>query len=276
MAGQMRAERASAGPFRPIAGAWRSLIGPFLALTLLSTLTLYVGATETDRFFAWTVQPAMSAAFLGGGYAAGFLLIVLTARQHIWAHARIAFLTVLLFVWLTAIATFLHLDRFHLTDEPGLAPDRLSGTEIRPVEMPALVAGQCRRQRLHPHDDSSDPICRRHVPHPSRASPLLGRRWFPDTLRQGFPCRSVPRRAPSHHCERGPPVSLGVTVCGPGRVQATCRTTRAHTIFRTGRTCATCRTTPRHLWSPRPPDQRRTLASCRTAAPGEAGKRSPQ
>lgn len=121
MAGQMPAERASAGPFRPVAGAWRSLIGPFLALTLLSTLTLYVGATETDRFFAWTVQPAMSAAFLGGGYAAGFLLIVLTARQHIWAHARIAFLTVLLFVWLTAIATFLHLDRFHLTDEPGLA-----------------------------------------------------------------------------------------------------------------------------------------------------------
>jgi hypothetical protein len=115
------AERVSDPPLRPIAGAWRSLIGPFLALTLLSTLTLYVGATETDRFFAWTVQPPMSAAFLGGGYAAGFLLIVLTARQRVWAHARIAFLTVLVFVWLTAVATFMHLDRFHFTDAPGLA-----------------------------------------------------------------------------------------------------------------------------------------------------------
>src|SRR5258708_2896965 len=63
---------------REVRRAWWPLIVAFLGLTLLSTASLYVLADQTDRQFAWTIQPPLSAAFLGGGYAAGFVLIALT------------------------------------------------------------------------------------------------------------------------------------------------------------------------------------------------------
>jgi hypothetical protein len=93
--------------------AWRPLIAAFLSLTLLSTVSLFVLADRTDQYFAWTINPPLSAAFLGGGYAAGFVLVVLTMRERVWARARIAYATVCVFVWVTLLATLLHLDRFH-------------------------------------------------------------------------------------------------------------------------------------------------------------------
>jgi hypothetical protein len=98
---------------RPVLSAWWPLNCVFLALTLLSTLSLYILAAETDRHFAWTINPPLSAAFLGGGYAAGFVLIMLTTREHVWARARIAYATVCVFVWVALLVTLLHLDRFH-------------------------------------------------------------------------------------------------------------------------------------------------------------------
>jgi hypothetical protein len=81
---------------RPGDGAGRAsgptvlLVALFLALTLLSTMVLYVLATQTDRYFAWTIRPPLSAALLGGGDAAGFVLVVLTMRQRELAKTRIA------------------------------------------------------------------------------------------------------------------------------------------------------------------------------------------
>jgi hypothetical protein len=98
---------------RPVLRAWWPLNCLFLALTLLSTVSLYILAAETDRHFAWTIKPPLSAAFLGGGYAAGFVLVVLTTRERMWARARIAYATVCVFVWVTLLVTLLHLDRFH-------------------------------------------------------------------------------------------------------------------------------------------------------------------
>lgn len=99
------------------------MIVAFLALTLLATLTMYVWAEDTDRAFAWTIEPPVSAAFLGGGYASGFLLIALTTRERTWANARIALVTVTLFVWLTTVATLLHLDllHFNVDGSPGFS-----------------------------------------------------------------------------------------------------------------------------------------------------------
>ena len=89
------------------------LLIAFAALTALATLSLYVLATMTEQTFAWTVDPPLSAAFLGGGYAAGFLLVVLSRRRRVWAYARIGYLTVLVFTVITLAATILHIDRFH-------------------------------------------------------------------------------------------------------------------------------------------------------------------
>jgi hypothetical protein len=98
---------------KAVLAGWRPLIVVFLALTLLSTVSLFILADRTERLFAWTINPALSAAFLGGGYAAGFVLVVLTMREWVWARARIAYATVCVFVWATLVATLLHVDRFH-------------------------------------------------------------------------------------------------------------------------------------------------------------------
>ena len=92
----------------------RVLLAVFAPLALLEANQLYVLSTTTDRGFAWTVQPALTAAFLGAGYGAGVVLTVLSRRAGRWAEARIGYHTVLLFTLLTLAATLLHLDRFHL------------------------------------------------------------------------------------------------------------------------------------------------------------------
>lgn len=85
----------------------------FVALTALATNQLYVLSAHTDAWFAWTILPPITAAFLGAGYAAGCLLMVLALRSGAWAYARVPVLTVVVFAWLTLVATLLHLDRFH-------------------------------------------------------------------------------------------------------------------------------------------------------------------
>ena len=43
----------------------------FGTLTLLAFVVLFGGAAATDRYFAWTIKPPATAAFLGAVYAAG-------------------------------------------------------------------------------------------------------------------------------------------------------------------------------------------------------------
>jgi hypothetical protein len=147
---------------KPVLPGWRPLIALFLALTLLSTVSLYILARRTDRNFAWTINPPLSAAFLGGGYAAGFILIVLTMRERVWARARIAYATVCVFVWVTLLATLLHLDRFHF-DVDGLWPRFLAWLWLIvyvtvPPWMTALLVAQ--RRALGADPDVTQPMSR--------------------------------------------------------------------------------------------------------------------
>lgn len=77
-------------------------------------IQLFVLTEQTDRYFAWTINPPLTAAFLGAAYWASFLLEFLAARERTWAYARVAVPAVLVFTTLTLVATLLHLDRFHL------------------------------------------------------------------------------------------------------------------------------------------------------------------
>ena len=95
----------------------RVLLGIFGLLTALAVGVLYVLAPTTDRTFAWTIQPPLTAAFLGAGYAAGFVLVSLSLRDSVWAHSRLAVLTIFVFVVLTLTATLLHRDRLHNAPE---------------------------------------------------------------------------------------------------------------------------------------------------------------
>ncbi len=90
-------------------------VASFLVLSV--GLSLYFLSEQTNIYFSWTINPPLTAAFLGAGYLASFLIEFLAAREKIWANARIAVPGVLAFTILTSIATLLHIDKFHF-DSP--------------------------------------------------------------------------------------------------------------------------------------------------------------
>lgn len=106
---------------RQLSPAIRGLLVGFVLLTALATNQLYVLSAHTDAYFAWTIKPPLTAAFLGAGYAAGLVLVLLGLRAHAWVEARIAVVTVGVFSTLTLLATVLHRDRFHFSADGSIA-----------------------------------------------------------------------------------------------------------------------------------------------------------
>src|SRR5215469_1133989 len=92
----------------------RRLLYVAAVLVLLAGFHLFVFSDHTPRYFAWTIHNPLAAAFLGAGYWASVVFEALAARQRIWANARIAVPTVLVFTLLTLVATLLHLNLLHL------------------------------------------------------------------------------------------------------------------------------------------------------------------
>ena len=91
----------------------RWFFGVSAALALIAGFQLFVGAGDTDRFFSWTIEPPLTAAFLGAAYWAACLLLAWAARQGDWPRARTALPPVVTIAILLGVATLIHLDRFH-------------------------------------------------------------------------------------------------------------------------------------------------------------------
>ena len=135
--------------------ARRLTIGMRLMLIVASILVFLVGiqlfllTEHTDRYFAWTVSPPLTAAALGGAYWASSVMELLASRQRTWAQARIAVPAVLIFTTLTLATTFLHLDRFHLGHRFAVFTQAVSWVWIAvyvvvPVLMSILLVSQLR------------------------------------------------------------------------------------------------------------------------------------
>lgn len=101
-------------------------------------------ATRTDAYFAWTIEPPLTAAFLGANYWASALLALLASRETTWARGRVSVVTALVFAPLTAAATLIHLEKFHLDTFYGwfwvaayaIYPPMLAVLFIRQVRVP--------------------------------------------------------------------------------------------------------------------------------------------
>src|SRR5207247_10965912 len=102
-----------AGGVRPLTTGLRRLLYVASGLVALAGFQLFVLTDHTDRYFSWTIQPGLTAAFLGAGYTASFFFEFLSARRRAWADARHSVLTVLVFTMLTEIDTLLQVDQFH-------------------------------------------------------------------------------------------------------------------------------------------------------------------
>lgn len=95
------------------APAWRIAFRVSAALALVAGALLFVGATRTDDYFSWTIEPPITAAFLGAAYWAAAVLFSWASTQSDWERIRIAAFAELTVAVLLLVATQLHLDKFH-------------------------------------------------------------------------------------------------------------------------------------------------------------------
>jgi hypothetical protein len=136
----------------------RALLGAFAVLTVLAFVSLFVLAENTRNSFAWTIEPPLTAAFLGAGYAAGSVLVLLSLRQSVWANVRVSFLTIFVFVVLTLVATLLHVNKMHFDDDFGALGLLAKGAAwfwsavyvVLPVAMLVLLVRQERAPGVDP------------------------------------------------------------------------------------------------------------------------------
>jgi hypothetical protein len=98
---------------RRLTTAMRVVLAVFLALAGLAFILLYLRSGHTDREFAWTIKPLITAAFLGAGYGAGCVLVAASLRRRPWAEVRVGIGIVLVFSAMILVTTLLHLERFH-------------------------------------------------------------------------------------------------------------------------------------------------------------------
>ena len=91
---------------------WLLILASLLVLGV--GISLYVFSEQTETHFAWTIQPPLTAAFLGACYWAAFLLEALVARSKTWTDARVAIPGVLIFTALTNVPTLQNLDNYRL------------------------------------------------------------------------------------------------------------------------------------------------------------------
>jgi hypothetical protein len=77
-------------------------------------VSLFFLSEQTHLYFAWTIKPPLTAAFLGAGYLTVTTALAIGLLEHEWARIRVGVWVVATGLILILIATLLHLDRFHL------------------------------------------------------------------------------------------------------------------------------------------------------------------
>jgi hypothetical protein len=90
----------------------RAVAAAVIVILLVAWVILFLLPGQTDRRFAWTIAPTMTAMLMGAGYGSAlyFFARVLTGRR--WHRVGLGFLPTTVFTWMMLGATFLHWDRF--------------------------------------------------------------------------------------------------------------------------------------------------------------------
>jgi hypothetical protein len=91
----------------------RILVAVAAVLVTIAGTQLFALADQTDFYFAWTIKPALTAAFLGAAYWASLFLLLDIVFGATWRQARTGLFSIFTFTSLTLVVTLLHVDRFH-------------------------------------------------------------------------------------------------------------------------------------------------------------------
>jgi hypothetical protein len=106
---------------------------------------------RTAELFAWEIDPHVTSFVLGSAYVAGGYYFARVLAGGAWRRVAAGFPAVIVFVWLAALATALHLDRF-IHDRIAFAAWAAIYL-VAPVGLPLLVRAQRRRERAAPADE---------------------------------------------------------------------------------------------------------------------------
>jgi hypothetical protein len=101
-------------PVNGLSPVLRSTFIGFAGLALIAGALLFIGATETDDWFSWTIEPPLSAAAMGAFYWAAFALFLVGLSAREWAAARSIAYPVLAIALALLIVTLIHLERFDM------------------------------------------------------------------------------------------------------------------------------------------------------------------
>ncbi|MGH2827762.1 MAG: hypothetical protein ACRDKF_12405 [Actinomycetota bacterium] len=138
-------------------------------LVFLAGVQLFVLSERTDDYFAWTIDPSATAAFLGAGYWAAVAVEGLAAIEIRWERARVAVPAVFVFTTLTLIATLLHIDVFHF-DAPEFSTRAVTWSWLAVYAIVPLIMGVLWwRQAGRGHADAG-----RFAPMPEWAKAVFG------------------------------------------------------------------------------------------------------
>ncbi len=106
---------------RPLTPQVRAGLVAIASVIFWLGLSLFVFPGETETLFAWTIEPPLTAAFLGASYWASTTLAVACSRERDWVRAR-AFAAPYLIAGVVLLwVTLIHIDRFHMDAVTGWA-----------------------------------------------------------------------------------------------------------------------------------------------------------
>jgi hypothetical protein len=114
---------------------------------------------RTAELFAWPIDAHVTSFALASAYVAGGYFFVRVALGGAWSRVAAGFPAVLVFVWLAALATAVHLDRF--------THDRIAFAAwaaiylVAPVGLPLVMRAQRRRDAASNDDEPLPPAVRR-------------------------------------------------------------------------------------------------------------------
>jgi hypothetical protein len=155
---------------RPLSRGMRALLVVAGVLVVLAGVQVFVFPLRTAEWFAWTINPPMTAVFLGASYWSSAAVEWTAATRRTWAEARVAVPGVFVFTTLTLVVTLVHLDRFHLGSEHAPATRAVTWVWIAIyAAVPVLMAVLWWRQSRLP---GADPPRRRPLPRLVRATLL--------------------------------------------------------------------------------------------------------
>jgi len=131
---------------RPILPGLRLLFQVAGGLVILATIQLFILSESTDRFFAWHIGLALTAAVDGAFYLASSILLLSARRARSWVEVRPLAWGVLTISTLKLLATLLHVGTFHFHHGAGTARVAAWGWLIVyalvPVALGTLIAMQ--------------------------------------------------------------------------------------------------------------------------------------